>query len=65
MERMEETNKRSMKREEGDISVKRKRRSGSDAVEYLRETAEKEIKIREEELALKKQKRDQEASKQS
>lgn len=65
MESMGETKKRSMESEGGDISVKRKRRSGSDAVEYLRERAEKEIKIREEELALRKQKQDQEASKQS
>ena len=65
MESMGETKKRSVESEEGDTSVKRKRRSGSDAVEYLRERAEKEIKIREEELVLKKQKQDQEASKQS
>ena len=65
MESMAETKKRSVESEEGDTSVKRKRRSGSDAVEYLRERAEKEIKIREEELVLKKQKQDQEASKQS
>ena len=65
MESMGETKKRSVESEEGDTSVKRKRRSGSDAVEYLREQAEKEIKIREEELVLKKQKQDQEASKQS
>ena len=65
MESMGETKKRSVESEGGDISVKRKLRSGSDAVEYLRERAEKEIKIREEELALRKQKQDQEASKQS
>ena len=66
MESMGETKKRSVESEEGDTSVKRKRRSGSDAAEYLRErAAEKEIKIREEELVLTKQKQDQEASKQS
>ena len=65
MESMGETKRRSMESVDGDTSLKRKRRSGSDAVDYLRERAEKEIKIREEELALKKQKQDQEASKQS
>ena len=50
MESMGETKKRSVESEEGDTSVKRKRRSGTDAVEYLRERAEKQ---------------DQEASKQS
>ena len=65
MERMGETRKRSTESEGGDISVKRKQRGGSDAVDYLRERAKKEIKIREEELALKKEKQDQEASKQS
>lgn len=58
MESMRKTKKRSMESEEGDTIVKRRRRSGSNAVEYLRERAEKEIKIREEELALRKQKRD-------
>ena len=65
MERMGETRKRSTESEDGDISVKRKLRSGSDAVNYLHERAEKEIKIREEKLPLKKEKQDQEASKQS
>ena len=44
MESMAETKKRSMESEGEDTNVKQKRRSGSDAIEYLRERAEKEIK---------------------
>ena len=63
MESIGETTKRSMEDEDGNV-VKRKRRSGSEAVDYLRERADMEMKFREKELALKKEQRDQEATKQ-
>lgn len=53
METFGETKKRLNEDEESGKSEKRKRRSGSDAVEYLREKSEKEMSLREEELELK------------
>ena len=56
METFNETEKRSESKTEDEClnkSTKRKRRSGSDAVEYLREKSSLEMKLRAEELACK------------
>ena len=66
MERSGETRRRSDAEAEGDQGRQNKRRcSGNDAVDFLREKAEKENEFRVEELAFKKQERDQEAAKQA
>ena len=63
MERFGETKKRS--EDEGNQGRQTKRRrSGNDVVEYLKQKAEKENEFRAEELALKKQHQQQEAAKQ-
>ena len=50
---------------EGDeVRQKKRRQSGNDAVEFLKETTEKENEFRAEELALKKQHQQQEAARQ-
>ena len=57
METFNEREKRSESKTEDEClskSTKRKRRSGSDAVEYLREKSSLEMKLRAEELAVKK-----------
>ena len=57
METFNETEKRSESKTEDEClnkSTKRKRRSGSDSVEYLREKSSLEMKLRAEELAVKK-----------
>ena len=51
LERVGETKKRA--NEDCERKAKRQRRSGADVTEFLREKSEKELKIREEELALK------------
>ena len=63
MERFGETKKRS--EDEGNQGRQTKRRrSGNDVVEYLKQKAEKENEFRAEELALKKQHQQQESAKQ-
>ena len=63
MERFGETKKRS--EAEGDeVRQKKRRRSGNDAVQFLKEKTEKENEFRVEELALKKQHQQQEAARQ-
>ncbi|PFX24520.1 hypothetical protein AWC38_SpisGene10875 [Stylophora pistillata] len=51
LEKVGETKRRA--NEDCDRKAKRQRRSGADVAEFLRENSEKELKIREEELALK------------
>lgn len=54
MERMGQTNKR--KSEEDGFEIKKekkRRRSGSEAIEFLQEKSEKEMKLREKEIELK------------
>ena len=63
MERFGETKKRSEAEGEQRRQTKR-RRSGNDAVEFLKEKTEKENEFRAEELALKKQHQQQEAARQ-
>ena len=63
MERFGETKKRSEAEVEQRKQTKR-RRSGNDAVEFLKEKTEKENEFRAEELALKKQHQQQEAARQ-
>ena len=63
MERFGETKKRSETEGEQRRQTKR-RRSGNDAVEFLKEKTEKENEFRAEELALKKQHQQQEAARQ-
>ena len=63
MERFGETKKRS--EAEGDeVRQKKRRRSGNDAVQFLKEKTKKENEFRVEELALKKQHQQQEAARQ-
>ena len=55
MERMGQTEKRKNREDnEGDMKNKRKRRSGSDAVEFLKEKCEREMALREKEIEMKK-----------
>ena len=64
MERCGETRKRS--EAEGDQGKqKKRRRSGNDAVEFLKAKTEKENKLRAEEIALRKQEQQQEAARQA
>lgn len=57
METMGKTIKR--KSEEGSSKAKKTRRSGSEAVEYLKEKADEDLKLKSEELELKKQEKEQ------
>lgn len=55
MERMGKTKKRKTQEDnEGDIKDRRKRRSGSDAAEFLKKKGEREMALREKEIKVKK-----------
>ena len=55
MERMSQTKKRKSQEDNGgDMKDRRKRRSGSDAVEFLKEKCEREMALREKEIEMKK-----------
>ena len=64
MERYGETRKRSEEEDNTDKKVKR-RKSGGDAVEFLREKAQMEKELRKEEMAIKKKEQEQEAARQN
>ena len=54
MERMGQTKKRKTQEDnEGDMKDRRKRSSGSDAVEFLKEKREREMALREKEIEMK------------
>lgn len=62
MERMGQTKKRkSQEEDEGGIKEKKKRRSGNDAVEFLKEKCEKEIVLREKEIEINKKEQQEKA----
>lgn len=55
MERMGQTKKRKPQEDnEGDAKDRRKRRNGSDAVEFLKEKCEREMALSEKEIEMKK-----------
>ena len=64
MERYGETRKRSEEEDNTDKKVKR-RKSGGDAVEFLREKAQMEKELHKEEMAIKKKEQEQEAARQN
>jgi len=62
MERMGQTKKRkSQEEDEGGIKERRKRRTGSDAVEFLKEKCEKEMALREMEIEINKKEQQEKA----
>ena len=59
MKRMGQAKKRkSQEDNEGEMKDRRKRRSGSDAVEFLKENCEREMALREKEIEMKKNEQD-------
>lgn len=55
MERMGQTKKRKTQEDnKGDIKDRRKKRSGSDAAEFLKKKGEREMALREKEIKVKK-----------
>ena len=63
MERMSQTKKRKSQEDNGgDMKDRRKRRSGSDAVEFLKEKCEREMALREKEIEMKKNKQQDKAN---
>lgn len=64
MERVSETQKRGDEEGCSSTKKKRKRRSGNEAVEFLREKSEREMRLREEELADKRAQQAQDANRQ-
>jgi len=63
MERMGQTKKRKTQEDnEGDMKDRRKRRSGSDAVEFLKKKCEREMALREKEIEIKKNEQQEKAS---